>query len=134
MVMQTAVMGVKPDIDAGRLVDLACDVLPAGATIHLVSFVRVGKDEDEPERLEAARQALVRLDGPLADHGLTVQHVVELVLVAAGADLVRYAEEVGADLIITGLAQRSRVGKALIGSDAQRILLSATCPVLSTHL
>jgi nucleotide-binding universal stress UspA family protein len=132
--MQTAVLAIKPDADSWPLVDLACQVLPSGASVHLVSFVRVGKDEDEPERLEAAREALKRLSGPLVDHGLQVQHVVELVLVAAGADLVRFAEEVDADLIITGLVQRSRVGKALIGSDAQRILLSASCPVLSTHL
>lgn len=45
--------------------------------------------------------------------------------------VVSVAEEAGAALIVIGLRQRSRVGKLLMGSNAQRILLEASCPVLS---
>ncbi len=37
----------------------------------------------------------------------------------------------GARLIVIGLRRRSPVGKALLGSDAQRILLDAGVPVLA---
>ena len=33
--------------------------------------------------------------------------------------------------LVVGIHRRSPVGKALLGSNAQRILLNATCPVLA---
>ena len=41
------------------------------------------------------------------------------------------AREVGATLVVVGLRHRSPVGKMLMGSVAQRILLDADVPVLS---
>jgi nucleotide-binding universal stress UspA family protein len=46
-------------------------------------------------------------------------------------DLLKVAEEVSAELIIIGLRRRSPVGKLILGSNAQRILLDAPCPVLA---
>lgn len=46
-------------------------------------------------------------------------------------DLIGVAEEVNADFIIIGLRRRSAVGKLILGSNAQRILLDASCPVLA---
>ncbi len=42
-------------------------------------------------------------------------------------------DEVGAELVVIGLHRRSPVGKALLGSNAQRILLDAQCPVLAVR-
>jgi nucleotide-binding universal stress UspA family protein len=44
------------------------------------------------------------------------------------------AEEVGAELLVVGIRRRSPVGKALLGSNAQRIILNATCPVLTVRV
>ncbi len=41
------------------------------------------------------------------------------------------AAETDAVLIVVGIRHRSPVGKALMGSVSQRILLDATCPVLA---
>lgn len=49
----------------------------------------------------------------------------------ASDDLVDVAEEVDADLIVIGLRRRSPVGKLILGSNAQRVLLDAPCPVLT---
>jgi nucleotide-binding universal stress UspA family protein len=46
-------------------------------------------------------------------------------------DLVRTAHDAGASLIVIGLRRRSPVGKLILGSGAQRILLEAPCPVLA---
>ena len=43
------------------------------------------------------------------------------------------AQEVGAELLVVGIQRRSPVGKALLGSNAQRIILNATCPVLTVR-
>lgn len=44
-------------------------------------------------------------------------------------ELIRAAQETGASLIVIGLKHRTAVGKFLLGSYAQRVLLDATCPV-----
>ena len=46
-------------------------------------------------------------------------------------ELLRTAESTEADFIVIGLRRRSPVGKLLLGSNAQRVLLDAACPVLA---
>ena len=46
-------------------------------------------------------------------------------------DLITVAEEVDADFIVIGLRRRTPVGKLILGSNAQRILLDAPCAVLA---
>jgi nucleotide-binding universal stress UspA family protein len=46
-------------------------------------------------------------------------------------DLLDVADEVDADLVVIGLRRRSAVGKLILGSQAQRILLDAERPVLA---
>ncbi|WP_353950406.1 universal stress protein [Knoellia sp. S7-12] len=46
-------------------------------------------------------------------------------------DLLAVADETGAELIVIGLRRRTPVGKLILGSNAQRILLDAPCPVLA---
>lgn len=46
-------------------------------------------------------------------------------------DLIATADEVDAAFIVIGLRRRSPVGKLLLGSNAQRVLLDAACPVLA---
>lgn len=46
-------------------------------------------------------------------------------------DLIAVAEETNADFIVIGLRRRTPVGKLILGSNAQRILLDAPCPVLA---
>ena len=46
-------------------------------------------------------------------------------------DIIGAAVSDGADLIVIGLRRRSPVGKLILGSNAQRILLDSPCPVLA---
>jgi nucleotide-binding universal stress UspA family protein len=45
--------------------------------------------------------------------------------------LLAVAEEVDASVLVIGIRHRSPVGKLIMGSTAQRILLDARCPVLA---
>jgi nucleotide-binding universal stress UspA family protein len=46
-------------------------------------------------------------------------------------ELAAAVEETAAELVVIGLRRRSAVGKLLMGSAAQRILLDVECPVLA---
>ena len=48
-----------------------------------------------------------------------------------GEHLVEFAEENRIDEIILGLRKRSKVGKLILGSTAQYVILNAPCPVVS---
>ncbi|MEE2037447.1 universal stress protein [Nocardiopsis sp. CT-R113] len=49
----------------------------------------------------------------------------------AAAALLELTEEVDAGLLVIGVRHRSAIGKLLMGSTAQRLLLEAACPVLA---
>jgi nucleotide-binding universal stress UspA family protein len=49
----------------------------------------------------------------------------------AAEEVLQAAEESRADLVVIGLRHRSPVGKLIMGSTAQRVLLDARCPVLA---
>jgi nucleotide-binding universal stress UspA family protein len=83
--------------------------------------------------VDAARSAeeLEALATQLAAEGLD-HEVRQLVRgLEPAEDLIAVAEEVSADVIVIGLRRRSPVGKLILGSNAQRILLDAPCPVLA---
>src|SRR5690606_32102883 len=127
-------IGMKPQEDSSALVDLATSVLEPGATIYLVSLVKVGVEGDERRRLAEERDRLAAVARRLEDAGYIPKVEVQVFAAAAGADLAHVAHSLDVDLIVIGLGKRSRVGKALLGSDAQRVLLSAHCPVLCARL
>ncbi|MDQ0661773.1 nucleotide-binding universal stress UspA family protein [Arthrobacter ulcerisalmonis] len=49
----------------------------------------------------------------------------------AAAEVLDAAEEHEAELIVIGLRRRTPVGKLIMGSTSQRVLLEADCPVLA---
>jgi nucleotide-binding universal stress UspA family protein len=76
-------------------------------------------------------QELAAVRARLEEEGL--EHEVRQLVAGLepAEDLIAVAEEVSADMIVIGLRRRSPVGKLILGSNAQRILLDAPCPVLA---
>ncbi len=50
---------------------------------------------------------------------------------SAGENLVAFAQDHDIDMVIIGIKRRSKVGKILLGSTAQYVILKAPCPVLT---
>ncbi|WP_322919657.1 universal stress protein [Nocardioides renjunii] len=73
---------------------------------------------------------LSRLTADLAGRGVEVD-VRRSMGADVGDQVLSVAEDVSADLVVIGLRRRSPVGKLLMGSVAQRILLGAECAVLA---
>lgn len=49
----------------------------------------------------------------------------------AAADILGAAEEASAELIVVGVRKRTPVGKLIMGSTAQSVILHAACPVVA---
>jgi nucleotide-binding universal stress UspA family protein len=74
---------------------------------------------------------LATLRSRLADSGVDHEVVHTMRGRDASEEILALAEERRAELVVIGLRRRSPVGKLLLGSTAQRVLLDAPCPVLA---
>jgi len=96
----------------------------------VINSNRGGRDFDD-ESTQAAEAELQRVREDLEGSGLELE-VRQLVRGNEPAeDLISAANETDADLIVIGLRRRTPVGKLILGSNAQRILLDAPCAVLA---
>ena len=96
----------------------------------VINSNRGGRDFDD-ESTQAAEAELKRVKEDLDGSGLELE-VRQLVRGNEPAeDLISVANETDADLIVIGLRRRTPVGKLILGSNAQRILLDAPCAVLA---
>lgn len=75
------------------------------------------------EELAALQAALDRLDVDSRVLHEIVPDIADAVLAAAA--------DTGASLVVVGIRPRTPVGKLLLGSVAQRLILDASCPVLA---
>ena len=96
----------------------------------VVNSHRGGREFDRDDAIESEQQ-LDEVRATLQQAG--VEHEVRQLVrgLDPADDLVNVANEVGADSIVIGLRRRSPVGKLILGSNAQRVLLDAPCPVLA---
>lgn len=129
-----AVVALKPGAENDELLELTRSVLEPGGQMHLVSYVQISTNEDEVERLTETQEHVDQIAEGLRAEGYQVETEVQVAGVGIGTNLARAATRVEADILVIGLTKRSRVGKALLGSDAQSTLMHATCPVLCHRL
>ncbi len=78
---------------------------------------------DEQDMDEVRRS--VNVEGCLCETHLMIRNM------EPGPHLVKFAQEHAIDEIIIGVRQRSKVGKFIMGSTAQHVILEAPCPVVS---
>jgi nucleotide-binding universal stress UspA family protein len=129
--MGTVVVGYvpKPEGEAALNSGIA-EAKLRSARIVVVNSHRGGSEFDGEASLKAEAD-MQRIKDLLADAGLD-HEVRQLVRGFEPAeDLIGIAEDADAELIVIGLRRRSPVGKLILGSNAQRILLDAKCPVLA---
>ena len=104
-----------------------------GVNLIVVNSQRGGREYDDDASLRTEHD-LSSLEAKLTASGVDheVRHLVRGFEPAE--DLISIAEATGADLIVIGLRRRTPVGKLILGSNAQRILLDAPCPVLAVKV
>lgn len=81
--------------------------------------------------IEQAKKCLETASDSLAQEGIAHQTHLSLRGLTAGEDLVLFAEEKDIDEVVVGIHKHSRLGKLLLGSVAQYVILHSPCPVIS---
>jgi nucleotide-binding universal stress UspA family protein len=106
-----------------------------GAELHLVSYVATPTGEAASNSYERDRgQAAARAQAAgeeLRTRGVEVEVHVPVGARSPAHAILKVAEQLEADLIVIGMRRRSRVGKLVLGSNAQDILLGADADVLA---
>lgn len=82
-------------------------------------------------KMENAEKKLDGIKARFKSAGITCGTRLLVSSLSAGENLIQYAEEKKVELIVIGINKRSKVGKFLLGSTAQFVILEAKCPVMS---
>lgn len=126
-----------------RAVEHAVELAGAhGATVHGVYVVNTASYTTMPmetgwegvgellrEDGEAALERVEELAGAAG-----VAHQVHLLDGSPSREIVRFAEELGADLVVMGTHGRGGIDRLLLGSVAERVVRSSSVPVLTVRV
>ena len=96
----------------------------------VINSNRGGRDYDD-DTSQTAEAELQRVTDELRGDGLELEGRQLVRGNEPAEDLIAVANDTDADLIVIGLRRRTPVGKLILGSNAQRILLDAPCAVLA---
>jgi len=129
--MGTIVVGYVPKAEGRAALRRAAEEAQLrNLRLVVVNSHRGGRDYDREDAL-ASESQMDEVRHELEQSG--VEHEVRQLVrgLDPAEDLVNVAQETNAEFIVIGLRRRSPVGKLILGSNAQRVLLDAPCPVLA---
>ncbi len=125
----TIVVGYVPTPEGEAALTQAITEARKASTTLLV--INSSKGDSPVDTRYAQEPEMQGIEARLAAQG--INHVIKQPVRGhdAAAEVLDAAEEHKADLIVIGLRRRTPVGKLIMGSTSQRILLEADCPVLA---
>ena len=101
-----------------------------GASVEVVTSMQKGT-ESERKIIEQAERGLEYAKSLFEDAAIACNTHLLIRGMSPGEDLVEFANENQIDQIVVGVKRRSKVGKLLMGSTAQYVILQAACPVIT---
>ena len=96
-----------------------------------VHVVNTSRGDSLVDSRYASADALAAVRTRLEESGVVFEVAQQVGSHEASEELVDTADRVKASLLVIGLRRRTATGKLITGSQAQRILLDANCPVLA---
>lgn len=96
----------------------------------VVNSNRGGREMSDEDSVQSQAE-LDEIKQHLADTGVEFEVRQFVRGMEPAEDLIDIARETGAELIVIGLRRRTPLGKLILGSNAQQVLLDASCPVLA---
>ncbi len=104
--------------------------LAFGASVEVVTSMQKGT-ESERKGIEQAERGLEYAKTLLEEANIACNTHLLIRGLSAGEDLIEFANENQIEEIVVGVKRRSKVGKLLMGSTAQYVILQANCPVVT---
>jgi nucleotide-binding universal stress UspA family protein len=101
-----------------------------GGGVNIVTSMEKGT-ENQRQEIEQAERGLEWAKSVFDENKIECHTHLLIRGLMPGEDIVQFAEENNMEEIIVGVKRRSKVGKLLMGSTAQYVILKATCPVVS---
>ncbi len=101
-----------------------------GASVEVVTSMQKGTESQRKE-IEQAERGLGYAKTLFEEDNIACNTHLLIRGLSAGEDIVEFADENEVDEIIVGVKRRSKVGKLLMGSTAQYVILQAQCPVVT---
>lgn len=125
----SVVVGYVPTPEGEAALDHALREATSRSTRLVV--VNTSRGDSLVDRRYAQDEQLGSLEKKVAESG--VEHLLLHAITGrdAAQEILDVAAEHRADLVVLGLRRRTPVGKLIMGSTAQRVLLEAACPVLA---
>ncbi len=100
------------------------------AKVHVVHSMMSGTSGNQRE-VEAAEKDLKWVENFFREADIPCETHLLIRGLYPGEDLVKFAQKNGIDEVFVGVKRRSRVGKILLGSTAQYVIINAPCAVVS---
>lgn len=101
-----------------------------GASVDIVASRREGK-ESQVDEIEDAGKSLEWAKSVFEAERIPCETHLLIRGMSPGEDLVQFAKDKNVSEMYIGVRRRSKVGKLLMGSTAQYIILKAPCPVMT---
>jgi len=124
-------IGYRKDNVSDSILKLAAEHARAfKGKVFVISSLKGGEGEKMSE-LDKAEANMVYARDYFKNQGIECEDRLLVRGLTPGEDIVQFAEENKIDEIIVGVVKVSKVGKLLMGSTAQYVILHAPCPVVA---
>ena len=101
-----------------------------GGELSIVTCLEQSHDLQR-EDIEAVEDKLEKLKLSIKDDDFQCETHTVVSLLTPGEALIEFAQDNDIDEIVIGVKKRSKVGKLVFGSNAQYVILEASCPVVT---
>ncbi len=103
------------------------------ASVDIVTSMLLA-DDNSQEKVGETKQSLEYAKTLLDVEKISCSTHLLIRGLGIGEDLVKFAIENDIDEIFVGIKKKSKVGKLLLGSTAQYLILKAPCPVVTVRI
>ncbi len=129
--MKKIIVGYDGTNTARAALDLGRECAKAFDAGIYVIYSLAGGSETKVDEIKSAEEELEYAKTYYEKENVACETHLLIRGMTPGEDIVQFAKDNKADMIVMGVRRRSKVGKLMFGSTAQLVILEAPCPVMT---